>query len=227
MFILQTQVERENQLHLAQLTALNDVTALYGQMLSNIDCLGKARCELLMGRLNSTAAKNQRSSEMQERLSKTSEHAGALTFRVAALFGANPPWYKRIYLRLTKPFREPHIQKNMPDDLLSHFQDFHHFYLDYQDQAMFRVLKIPQGVSCEADDNSYLDNFNQRIPFKFVRIYNDMAPNLGIAKLGIDLKPKKPRDRHQVFSLLTPDGRSVKMDCLVNSNDLGTCSPQR
>ena len=224
LFILQTQVEKEKQLNQARFAALQDVTGLYGAMTSNLDQLIKARCELMDHRLTK-AEINERSKEMQERLSKTRELAGALTFRLAALFSPDPPWYRRIYTRLRREILPADPKRIVPEDGLFLFSDFYEYYRGFETRAFKRASLIPVGVSCAADDTSYLEEFHHRIPFKFVRLYNYMAPSLGIAGLEIKIEHREKKNEPQILSGMY-NGKPVKFKCLDGPDNRAICTVQ-
>lgn len=224
-FVVQTNVQHSNELLHARLGVLNEMSGLYGSMTSNLDQLGKARCEMMDKRLSAVEV-NTRSSEIQDRLARTREQVTALTFRLAALFSPRTPWYRRYYNRAKRGLFPPDPAKEKyKDDLLYDFQQFYQYYLDFETQGVALTRKIPVGISCASDDMSYLNEFHHRMPFKFIRLFNRMAPYIDVEKLDAEVKQNARPEAAQVFNI-DLNGRSVKVECRINASNLGQCVPK-
>ncbi|MFA5034120.1 MAG: hypothetical protein WC614_14020 [bacterium] len=217
LLALQTHVEQEKQLQQARLEVVRDIAELYGEMIGTLNHFNKARCELMDRRLGK-AEINLRSNEMQERMSKIQVQAQVLTFRIATLFEPREPWYRRSF---PKVFR---LSPCRPREkaALELFQGFYQFYDGFERKALALASKIPDGVPCEADDNSYLQEFHRRAPFRLTNLYNAMAPMAGTGELGVEYHRRPPEDDLQILNL-TANGKAVQVECRVGLGNRADC----
>lgn len=225
VFLLQTQVEKANQLQQARFAALQEVASFYGAMVGNLDALENARCEIMMGRLTEQGI-IERSREMRSKLNETQMQAESLKYKIAVLFSPSARWYK-LLLRWISTFNpsfgyRPQVLKRDNDNMLSSFQDFHQHYLEYEKIALHRAKVVPQGISCEMDDRTYLDGFHARMPFKLIRIYNQMAGPLGVSTLELDVRKRANWEASQSFHIMM-GGRLVIVDCKSNPDGTQKC----
>jgi hypothetical protein len=155
LFIFQTAAENQKQMRQARFDALRDIENLHATMITNLDLLAKARCDLISQRLT-PAEINQRSSELQDRLSRTREQAEAMIFRIEAVFSPSLslPWYRRA---IRKWSRDSYVapREIESDDVLGLYQDLYSFYSRNEAVALAKAWQIPMGIRCESDDNSW------------------------------------------------------------------------
>lgn len=226
IFLLQTQVQREIQLQQARFTALQETTGLYGQMLANLDELERTRCEAMSGVLTASDLKL-RSSEIQSRLSKTREIAETTKLKIAVLFSPAIPFYERgwnaLVRKISGPKYRPKDFSPSGDNSLHIFQEFNQLYVVTAGKAVQRASVIPKGIPCSADDVSYLAEFKNKMEFKLFRIYNLMAPSIGVTKLEIHLRTQTPPPNVQRFNALL-SGSPGRIECDFKNNSMvGQC----
>lgn len=225
VFLLQTRVERANQLQQARFTALQELTSLYGGMIGNLDSLENARCEIMMGRLKEQGISD-RSREMQLKIIETQTQAEGLKYKIAVLFSPSTPWYKRPLRWISKlnpaSGYRPSVVARDGEDMLSKFQDFYQHYLRYQEIALYRAKVVPHGIPCEKDDRTYLEGFHGPMSFKLIRIYNHMAELLGVSKLELDIRKKANWEVSQAFRVMI-GGREIRLDCRENRDGTQNC----